>query len=109
MSTDENAQLEAAVKYLRKPYMDHPGWGAELEDLLRRTIVAENFLERPFSEEFTKEDKTELGRIFGEYDKQHAAIMKVMNEMYEEVARPYRELTKKYRNSFKVWNIELPS
>lgn len=102
MSTNENKQLEAAVKYLRKPYMDHPGWGAELEDLLRRTIVAENFLDRPFSEEFTQEDKNELGRIFGEYDKQHTAIMKVINE----ITKPYDELTEKYSNPFEVWTLD---
>lgn len=106
MSTDENAQLEAAVKYLRRPYMDHPGWGAELEDLLRNTIIKdedEKFLERPFSGEFTQGDKAALHRLFGKYNKRHAEIMRVMNE----ITKPYNELTEKYPNPFEVWNLEV--
>lgn len=71
-------QLEAAVQYLRKPYMDHKGYGKDLEYLLRQIIIKKQFLKRPFTGELTRADKAELSKIFGIFDARHGLIMHII-------------------------------
>lgn len=72
--------LNQAVDFLRKPYMDDSISGLKLEQLLRQTIANhKEFVNRPFNEDLSEKDEAKLWEIFGEYDNNHAGIMKAIS------------------------------
>lgn len=71
--------LNQAVDFLRKPYMDDSPVGLKLEHLLRKKVAKHSeFVNRPYAEELTEKDQAKLWEIFGEYDNSHADIMRII-------------------------------